>query len=156
VERSPQRDRVSVALLLVGAIVAAGGIGFAIGSFTAGDLGFGTGANFVARGSFDPAAMFANFAAQTQSVGSGGAVSGTVKSITSSSMTLQLADGTTVTIDLSGSPIYHNEASASGLGVSVGSTVVVQLENGVSASASATVTSTNEVLRARDIIVTNR
>jgi hypothetical protein len=59
-------------------------------------------------------------------------------------MVVQLADGSTVTIDLTGNPTYHGEGTASPSPISPGQSVVVQLDS-----------SSTTVLRAKDIIVTD-
>jgi hypothetical protein len=73
-------------------------------------------------------------------------------------MVLQLADGSTVTIDMTGDPGYHNEAAPSGspaVGVTAGETVVVQLNANASADPNVDPNSADTVLRALDVIVTN-
>ena len=65
---------------------------------------------------------------------------------------VQLTDGSTVTIDLS-SADYHTEATASGVTVKVGSTVVVKVDAGATASPAAD--ATGRVLTGEDVIVTN-
>ncbi len=49
-------------------------------------------------------------------------------------MTLQLANGSTVTIDLSGTTTYHSETSAASTDVKTGSTVLVQIDTAALAS----------------------
>ena len=147
-------DRSTRVLLISGALVAASGISFLLGTATGGSIPSLFDTRPGPGRSFNPNGLgFPNFAAPSRVVGDGGAVSGTVKSISSTSMVLQLADGSTVTIDLTGDPAYHNEAAPSGspaVGVTVGETVVVQLDAGASGTNSA-----DTVLRALDVIVTN-
>jgi hypothetical protein len=156
-------DRSTRILLIGGALVAASGISFLLGTATGGSIpglfGGPAGRSFGPNG-----AGFPNFAVPSQVVGDGGAISGTVKSINSNSMVLQLADGSTVTIDMTGDPGYHNEAGPSGSPASgspasgspaVGATVVVQLDANASANPNVDTNSADTVLRAVDIIVTN-
>ena len=134
-------------------LVAVGGFGYLLGVLTGGGVpGFGAlalGADGMP--SFDPA-RFANFANATTGPSSDGALSGTVQSINGSSIVVQLTDGSTVTIDLS-SADYHTEATASGVTVKVGSTVVVKVDAGATASPAAD--ATGRVLTGEDVIVTN-
>jgi hypothetical protein len=52
---------------------------------------------------------------------------GTVESIEGTTLTLRIADGSTVTVDLSGSTTYHQQAAASSSAVTAGSQVQVQV-----------------------------
>jgi hypothetical protein len=54
-------------------------------------------------------------------------VSGTVTAVTGSSMTVQLANGATVSVGLDGSTTYHQQTSDSQADVAVGKTVILQL-----------------------------
>ena len=148
-----RRDRGTRALLIVGALVAASGVSCLLGTATGGSIpglfDVAAGRSFSANG-----LGFPNFAAPSRVVGDGGAISGTVTSINSNSMVLQLADGSTVTIDMTGDPGYHNEAAPSG-SPAVGATVVVQLDANASADPNVDTNSGDTVLRALDVIVTN-
>jgi hypothetical protein len=151
-------DRSTLILLIGGALVAASGISFLLGTATGGSIPglFGG----PAGRSFSPNGLgFPNFAAPSRVVGDGGAISGTVKSINSNSIVLQLADGSTVTIDMTGNPSYHYEAGPSGSPASgppaVGATVVVQLDANASPDPNVDTNSAVTVLRALDVIVTN-
>ena len=140
-------DRGTRFLLIVGALVAASGVSFLLGTATGGSIPglFDAGAGR----SFSPNGLgFQNFAAPSRAVGDDGAISGTVTSINSNSMVLQLADGSTVTIDMTGDPVYHNEAGPSG-SPTAGATVVVQVDSTTDSNSGDT------VLRALDVIVTN-
>ena len=154
--RPAQRDRGTLVLLAVGLLVAVAGVSFAAGSFLGGSgsstVGF-NGAGFNLR-SFGLGQGFGGLG--NTGTGSDGSVSGTVQALTSTSMKLQLWDGSTVTIDLTGNPAYHDEtsSSASPNPVRVGSTVVVQLDT--SALASAAAEATDPDLRAEDVIVTGQ
>ncbi len=146
-------DRGTRALLIVGALVAASGVSFLVGTATGGSIpglfNGGAGRSFSLNG-----LGFPNFAAPSRVAGDGGAISGTVKSINSNSMVVQMADGSTVTIDMTGDPGYHQEAGPSG-SPAVGAAVVVQLDANASADPNVDANSADTVLRALDVIVTN-
>ncbi len=146
------QDRTTLALLFVAALVAVGGIGFAIGHLTGssaaaannnGGNGFGRNGNggFV-RPSLAPGQTFNP--GQFAGGGAGGfgrefgagAITGTVQSINGSTLTLQLSNGSTVTIDLTGSTTYHATTAASASDVTTGSTVTVQIDTSALASES--------------------
>jgi hypothetical protein len=148
-------DRATMILLFVSSLVAAAGIGFAVGHFTAGTSTGSTGAvgaggpGASGRGGALPGRSLApgetfflgpngSFApgGQTRIGGNANTVSGTVQSISATSMTVLLANGTSVTIDLTGSTTFHTENSATSSAVSVGSSVLVQLSTTAQAGAS--------------------
>jgi hypothetical protein len=141
--RAPaRRNRSTTILLMLSALVALGGVGFAVGRVTSngssannqtnnGVPGFG-GAN----GSFDPG-QFRPDASGAPGVSGAGTVSGTVESVTANSMTVRLADGQTVTIAFGSSTTYHGQTAATGSDVTTGSTVVVQTTGGSTSGASA-------------------
>ncbi|HYO42900.1 MAG TPA: hypothetical protein VES19_06835, partial [Candidatus Limnocylindrales bacterium] len=119
------------ALLVVAALVAVGGVTFAIGRATApasaasafpggqGRTGLGPG------GSFDPGTM-------PGGAGPGGfgdlsmTITGTVKSLDGSTLVITTADGTETTIDVSGST-YHAQSPATGADVTAGTDVSVSV-----------------------------
>jgi hypothetical protein len=142
----PQRRRDPLTIVLfLAAFVAIGGVGFAAGRVTAptpqvatrgfggnGANGFqfpgnsggtgngGTGSGGTANGA---AGGFGRF-------GSGLSVRGTVSSITSSELTLTLANGGTVNIPIDSSTTYHAQAAATSGDVTTGATVLVQVAVG--------------------------
>ena len=133
-------DRLTMGLVVVAALVAVGGIGFAVGHVTAPSAaaaGNGTGTRAFARASLAPGQTFN--ATRGGAGGFGGVaagVSGTVQSIDGSTITILEANGTTATIDLSGSTTYHSEISANASQVAVGSGVTVQIDTAALASQS--------------------
>lgn len=159
--RATKPDRATMALLLIAAFVAVGGIGFALGHLTApaassaANPSFGRGFGG-ARPSLAPGQSFApGDGAGLGVVGVSGGVSGTVQSIDGSTMTVQLANGTTVTVDLTGSTTYHSETPASAGDVKVGSSVVVQIDTSALASQTpAPNASGARTLTAKDVLVT--
>jgi len=138
-------------LLVVAGLVAVGGVGFAIGHVTGntsmtgtttgangnglpGDGQFGPNASgnpVRPDGSGDPGNFGGRGGAATSSL-----VTGTVTAISSDSMTIQLANGQTVTVALGSSTTWHSQTSSSSSSVSAGSTVIVQTATGTSATAS--------------------
>jgi hypothetical protein len=118
------------ALLVIGAIVAACGIGFAAGRATStGQTGTGgTGTGLAGGGA--PGGVGVG-------LGPGGidprvfgidvAMTGTVVSVASESLTIKLADGQTTTIATDASTTYHEQNSTTGASVSAGQTVNVKV-----------------------------
>jgi hypothetical protein len=126
-------------ILVVAAVVAVGGIAFAIGRTTApaaaastrGNGAFGNG-NF-ARGSFNPTA---SGAPGFGNGGPGGAfrggfnLTGTVKSVTPDTLTITTANGQTLEFSLGSGTTYSTKTPATSADVKAGSTVEVQLQPG--------------------------
>ena len=106
-------------LLFVAALIAVGGIGFALGHVTAPSAAAGGGgANATGRGgfgrafpSFAPGSSFApgdlGGGGRTIAGGLSGGVSGTVQSITPTSMTVQMSNGTVVTNTVTPCPVRY-------------------------------------------------
>jgi len=169
--RPAKQDRTTIALLFMAALVAVGGIGFAVGHLTAPSAngavptfargGFGRnggGIPSLAPGqTFNPADA-GGFGRGGLGTLNGG-VTGTVQSVNGTTMTVQLANGTSVTIDLSGSTTYHSTAPASADQVKVGSNVTVQIDTGALASEtpnpSATGALGGRTLTAKDVLISN-
>jgi len=123
-------DRTFRVLLAVGLLVAVGGVTFAVGRATApaaaastpggfGNGGFtnggtgtgGAGATGLGRGGF----------------GGGVLVTGTVDSMSGTTMTLKEANGSTVTVNLASTTTYHAQAAAIAADVTTGKKVQVQV-----------------------------
>jgi hypothetical protein len=134
----------SVSLLLVmSALVALGGVGFAVGRATStgqtgtsqsngnADVGqFGGGPNASgALGDLGGAARGGVLGATT--------LSGTVVSVSADSITLKLASGQTVQIATGSSTTYHGQSSATSTDVTTGATVTIQTTVGAAAGSSA-------------------
>jgi hypothetical protein len=124
-------SRLGTYLLGLAVLVAAAGVAFAAGRVTApaaatnGNFprgsfgaGFGAGASFAPGGFGGGAALGAN---------GGVSLSGKVIAIDGSTMTLQLASGQTITIDLPSTTTYHTATTASNSAVTTGSSVVVEV-----------------------------
>jgi hypothetical protein len=164
-----KQDRTTLMLLLVAALVAVGGIGFALGHLTAPGSsaaanptgapgGFGGGRNFpsLAPGQTFDTSQFGGIGGGR--VGVSGNVTGTVQSITGSTITIQEANGTSVTIDLTGNTTYHSEISASAGQVTTGTSVTVQIDTSALASQSPDPSASGglggRTLTAKDILIT--
>jgi len=134
-----KQDRTTLALLLVAALVAVGGVGFALGHVTA-NTASPAAANARPSGRFNLPSLAPGQTFDLSQFGGAGRVggaanlSGTVQAINGSTLTLQEANGTTVTIDLSGTTTYHGETPATQSQINVGTGVTVQLDTGASAS----------------------
>jgi hypothetical protein len=125
-------------LLAASALVALGGVSFAIGHLTS-NGGSSTVQTAAFRASASGAPGFGAGASGAGVAGGTATISGTVVSATADSMTLQLANGQTVTIATDPSTTYHGQTSAASSAVTTGSTVIVQT-SGIG-SGSATVSS---------------
>ena len=146
-------------LLLIGAaILAVGGVAFAVGRSTApvaAATGRGNGgAGFVPGGSFVPGA---NGQGRGGLLGGGGlTVSGTVESIANGKLTVKLASGDTVSFTLDGSTTYRSATSASATDVAVGDKVDVGVTGGRAAfggGGGGATSSAAPELTARDVTV---
>jgi hypothetical protein len=154
------------ALLVIAALVAVGGVTFAIGRATApasaasgatngsGRTGLGPG------GSFDPGTMPAGavpggFGDRTMTV------SGTVKSLDGSTLVITTSDGTETTIDVSGSA-YHAQSPATSADVTAGTKVSVSVTGlggmrrpGASAAPDASAAPGSGSITATDVTITS-
>jgi hypothetical protein len=162
-----KQDRATIALLIIAAMVATGGIGFALGHITAqsGTSGAGAGAQPFASGrgfpgagrSLAPGETFnpGQFGGGQPRIGTSGGVSGTVQSVSGSAITILMSDGQSVTIDLTGNTTWHGETSASASQVAIGSTVTISLDTTALASSSPNPgASGGRTLTAKDVLIT--
>jgi hypothetical protein len=135
---SPSRGArwVNVALAIAVAI-AIGGVGFAAGRLTSpasatgaangGGRVFGNG-NFPG-GPFPSGIGGGNDGVGRAIFGTGGAsIEGTVESISGNTLTLKLANGSTIQVSLSDATTYHAQAAASAADVKTGATVMVRIQ----------------------------
>jgi len=162
--RPKKQDRTTTALFMVGALVAIGGIGFAVGHATApaasSALDTTNGSAAFDRGNFPslaPGQTFGGLPALGAGLGGalGSGISGTVQSISGTTLTILEANGSTVTIDLAGSTTYHGQASAGSGDVKVGSTVTVQTSIAAQSGASPDpAASGGRTLTAKDVLIT--
>jgi hypothetical protein len=127
-------DRTFTILLAVGLLIAVGGVTFAVGRITApaaaattrGNGGFG-------NGGFANGGAGGTGAAGAAGLGRGGfgggvLVTGTVDSISGTTMTLKEANGSTVTVNLAGTTTYHAQAAATSADVTTGKQVQVEVQ----------------------------
>jgi len=122
-------DRAFRVLLAVGLLVAVGGVTFAVGRVTA-PAAAATPAGF-GNGGFPNGGTGANGAGTGGAgLGRGGGVlvTGTVDSVSGTTMTLKEANGSTVTVNLAGTTTYHAQATATAADVTAGKQVQVQVE----------------------------
>ena len=120
-------------LVAIAALVAVGGVAFAGGRLTAPTASGGTGNGgrfFGPNGSFAPGQGGRQPGLGGVGGGFGSAnlsIKGTVTDLTSTSITLKLANGGTITLGVDGSTTYHQQESASASNVSKGQQVIVEL-----------------------------
>ena len=171
--RPAKQDRTTMALLFMAALIAVGGIGFAVGHLTAPSangaaptfargLGFGRGGGALpslAPGQTFSPGSFGGGAGRGGFGGLTGDVAGTVQSVDGSTMTIQLANGTSVKVDLSGTTTYHSTTPAAADQVKVGSSVTVQIDTSALASETPNPAASGglagRTLTAKDILISN-
>ena len=131
-------------LLGVAAIVAIGGVAFAIGRSTAPASATGFPGNGTFRGNFGNGAIpngaipnasgapgFGNGTGRALGLGGGGVtVKGTVKAVNGDTMTITTASGQTVDVKTSGDTAYHQQTAATATDVTVGTGVSIQVDFG--------------------------
>lgn len=111
-------------------VVAVGGVAFGAGRMTAPVAAAGAarpGAGGFVPGAGGPTAS----GAPGGGFGGGGAsINGTVTAVAADSITVQLANGQSVTIPTSSTTTYHEQAAGTAADVTSGATVIVQVEGG--------------------------
>jgi hypothetical protein len=121
-------DRTFRILLAVAALVAVGGVTFAIGRVTAPAAAATTRGGFGAGG-FTGGTGAAGAGAGAGRGGFGGVlITGTVDSISGTTMTLKEANGTSVIVNLAGTTTYHAQAASTSAAVTAGKQVQVQVQ----------------------------
>jgi len=124
---APSRSSMGTTILFaLAAVIAVGGVAFAVGRLTAPTSSSASRAGGFSRGAFAPTGSFRPGAAGGLGTGDV-SLEGTVQSITGSTLTLRTSSGQTVTIDLGSGTTYHNAAAASPGAVTPGSQVQVRL-----------------------------
>lgn len=126
-------------LLVLSALIALGGVGFAVGRATGGSSTGDTNAAALNNG-FPGGGAGASGRPDLAGGPNGltstaSTVSGTVLSSTADSITIQLADGQQVTLSTGSSTTYHSQTAASGSAVAVGASVIVKTSAGASTGA---------------------
>jgi hypothetical protein len=153
----PRRANSTSALLVVAALVAFGGVGFAVGHATAsGQAAASTQNGNAAAGQFGPNAsgppdggLRGGFGAAT--------VTGTVISVATDSITVKLASGQTVTVATGSSTTYHNQTAGSSTDLAAGQTVQVQTSNGTNPDANASASPGTQTTRtATEVTITSK
>lgn len=134
----PPKRRASRVLdiaLALAAVLAIGGVAFAVGRATApapaqAARGFdGNGGFFRNGGSFDPGAGGGNAGGPRLAFGGGGslAIDGTVTAVSADSITIKRPDGEEVTFSLSSTTSYHQATTGAASDVAVGDDVSVRV-----------------------------
>ena len=115
-------------LLVIGLLIAVGGVTFALGRVSAPAA--------PTRGNFAGANGAPGFNAGTGANGFGAGLggillTGTVETVSGSSLTLKETNGSLVTVNLSGTTTYHAQAPASASDLSNGTAVKIQVAGGL-------------------------
>jgi hypothetical protein len=159
--RKPSSGRWLNLLLGVAAVLAVGGVAFAIGRSTAPAASFPTGAfpdgAVIARpnGSFDPGGAGGG-PAGPGFLGAGGGLTmeGTVSAIDADSITVTLGSGEEMTFDLDDGTTYHDATETDAAAVAVGDQVAVQASGGrLDIGGGSNGTATSPSLTAGDVTV---
>jgi hypothetical protein len=159
--RKPSSGRWLNLLLGVAAVLAVGGVAFAIGRSTAPAASFPTGAfpdgAVIARpnGSFDPGGAGGG-PAGPGFLGAGGGLTmeGTVSAIDADSITVTLRSGEEMTFDLDDGTTYHDATETDAAAVTVGDQVAVQASGGrLDIGGGSNGTATSSSLTAGDVTV---
>jgi hypothetical protein len=140
VRRPSRRRGVVDVVLVVAAIFALGGVGFALGRVTApASQAIAAGAGRFPGGAQLPGSSGTGSGQGGFGAGAGGflggggagiTISGEVTAITADQLTLKLASGQTIQIAVDATTAYHTHAAASASDVTTGSTVQVQVTRG--------------------------
>ena len=132
----PKRSSALSLLLGLALVVAVGGVAFAVGRLTApataaanlgGSGSLGGGAGLGGGGYFPGGASGAPGLGGGALGGASLTVTGTVKSISPTSISVKTEGGSTSTVAIDGSTTYHGQSPATSSSISVGDTVSVQL-----------------------------
>ena len=139
----PKRSSSVGVLLGISALIAVGGVGFAVGKLAASSTSTAGSQNGNAAFRPDASGGLGGFsglgpnASGAPGLGrSAGAVSGTVVSVGTDSFTVKLASGETVTISTASATTYHSQTSSSSTDLASGETVLVQTAGGAAPNAS--------------------
>lgn len=145
-------------VLVLAAIVAVGGVAFAIGRSTApvapaGQRGTGNfGGGAFPRGSFDPGQL--GGAGGGRFAGGGGFnLSGTVQSVTGDTLTMTTANGQTVEFGLGDATTYDTRTPGSAADVKAGSKVEVRLDFGAGGRPTASAAASGPIGTASSVTV---
>ena len=159
----PRRSNSVTVLLAVSALVAVGGIGFAVGHVatpggtdTTGQNG--NGGQFGPNASGIPGNLGSFRPDGNGGFGSGAAsISGTLVSVSADSFTVKLASGETVTIATGSSTTYHSQTSGANTDLATGETVTVQTSSASTGSNASSSSSPGTGARtATDVTITSK
>jgi hypothetical protein len=150
----PRRVSSVTVMLVVSALIAVGGIGFAVGhSTTSGQTGATTQDGNAGR--LGPNASGIPADGQRGGFGGVATVTGTVVSVSADSITVKLADGSTVTVATGSSTTYHNQTAGSSTDLAAGQTVQVQTSGGTNGGPNASASPGTQTTRtATDVTIT--
>ena len=151
----PRKSNSVTALLAVSALVAVGGIGFAVGRLGSTAQTTTTNANSnggfpVANASGLPGGGFGD----GRGFGLASTVSGTVVSVGTDSITVKLASGQTVTLATTSSTAYHAQTAGSSSDLTSGDTVLVQTTGGDAIPGASASSATQSSRTATDVTIT--
>jgi hypothetical protein len=148
-----RRSNSVTAMLAISALIAVGGVGFAVGRLASSSTAT-TGTN--TNGGFNgaPRADASGLPADGRGFGLASTVSGTVVSVGTDSFTVKLASGQTVTIATGSSTTYHAQTAGSSTDLTAGSTVLVQTTGGDAAPGASASPGTSTTRTATDVTIT--
>ena len=154
----PRRANSTSTLLVIAALVAFGGVGFAVGHATSGSQA-GTTQNGAAGQLADASGLPGGPNGDGLRGGLAGAatVTGTVVSVSTDSITVKLASGETVTVATGSATTYHNQTAGSSTDLAAGQTVQVQTSGGTVAGPNASASpGTGTTRTATDVTITSK
>ena len=152
-----RRTNSTSALLVIGALVAFGGVGFAVGHATASGQ---TGTTTTQNGDtaqFGPNASGIPGDGVRGGFGGAATVTGTVVSVAADSITVKLSTGATVTIATGSATAYHNQTAGSSTDLAAGQTVQVQTSGGANGGPNVSASPGTQTTRtATDVTITSK
>ncbi|MGD0018965.1 MAG: hypothetical protein ABSD62_06885 [Candidatus Limnocylindrales bacterium] len=152
----PRSTNSTSILLVIGALVAFGGVGFAVGHATSGQTSSTTQGGTTSD-QFGPNASGIPGDVVRGGFGGDATVTGTVVSVATDSITVKLANGSTVTIATGSSTTYHNQTAGSSTDLAAGQTVQVQTSGGADAGPNASASPGTQTTRtATDVTITSK
>jgi hypothetical protein len=157
VQARARRPNSTSALLVIGALIAFGGVGFAVGHATSSGQ---TGTSTTQNGDlaqFGPNASGLPGGGLRGGLGGAATVTGTVVSVAADSITVKLSTGETVTIATGSATAYHNQTAGSSTDLAAGQTVQVQTSGGANAGPNAGASPGAQTARtATDVTITSK
>lgn len=152
-----RRPNSTSALLVIGALIAFGGVGFAVGHATSSGQTDTTTTQNGDLAQFGPNASGIPGAGLRGGFGGAATVTGTVVSVAADSITVKLSTGETVTIATGSATAYHNQTAGSSTDLAAGQTVQVQTSGGANAGPNASASPGAQTTRtATDVTITSK